>query len=75
MLFSPLAHVDAIDRAEANRLLVAWGHKMGAYTRSNYTIKAHHALFQLGEPVDDLACGPVVIETGRDLIAAIEGAM
>lgn len=60
MLFAPLAHVDAIDRSEANRLLVAWGHRMGPYTRPSHTIDAHHALFQNGESVAVAVSGETV---------------
>ena len=32
-LVAPIAHIEAIERADLNRLLVVWGHRMGAYTR------------------------------------------
>ncbi|MEG9524282.1 MAG: hypothetical protein MIL41_00615 [Hyphomicrobiales bacterium] len=51
MLVAPVQHIEAIDRAELNRLLVRWGHRMGPYTRPNYAIEAHHAMFERGEPV------------------------
>lgn len=62
MLVPPIAHVEAIDRAELNRLLVAWGHQMGPVTRPNYTIEAHHALFEHGRPVAVAAAGETVRE-------------
>lgn len=62
MLITPLAHIDAISRADLNQLLVAWGHRMGPYTRPNYTIEAHHALFEHGEPVAVSAAGETVRE-------------
>ena len=62
MLVLPIAHIEAIDRADLNRLLVAWGHRMGPYTRPNFTIEAHHALFVEGEPVAVAAAGDTVRE-------------
>lgn len=62
MLIAPIAHVETIDRSELNRLLVAWGHRMGPMTRPSYTIEAHHALYHNGEPVAVTACGEPVRE-------------
>lgn len=62
MLFPPIAHMEAIDRAELNRCLVAWGHRMGPYTRPQFEIEAHHALFERGEPVAVAAAGETVRE-------------
>lgn len=62
MLVPPIAHIEAVDRVELNRLLVAWGHRMGAYTRPNYTIEAHHALMHNGRPVAVAAAGETVRE-------------
>jgi hypothetical protein len=50
-LVPPIAHLEAITRADANRLLDRWGHKMGGFTRPTFAIEAHHALFQNGEPI------------------------
>lgn len=61
-LVPPLVHLDAIDREEANRLLVAWGHRMGAYTRPSYAIEAHYALFVQGEPTALAMAGETVRE-------------
>lgn len=61
-LLAPIAHIEAIDRSELNRCLVAWGHKMGPLTRPNFTIEAHHALFESGEPVAVIAAGETVRE-------------
>ncbi|ACL58505.1 hypothetical protein [Methylobacterium nodulans] len=63
MLVPPLAHIEAIDRTDLNRLLTRWGHRMGAYTRPSYAIEAHHALFEHGEPVAVTAAGETVRET------------
>lgn len=62
MLFAPIQHIDAIDRADLNRLLVAWGHRMGAYSRPSYAIEAHYAMFEHGEPVAVAAAGETVRE-------------
>lgn len=62
MLVAPVAHIEAIDRTELNRLLVAWGHRMGPMTRPSYAIEAHHALFHNGAPVAVTAAGEPVRE-------------
>lgn len=62
MLVAPIAHIEAIDRTELNRLLVLWGHRMGPYMRPNFTIEAHHALFEHGRPVAVVAAGETVRE-------------
>lgn len=64
MLVPPIAHIESIDRAELNRLLVRWEHRMGEYTRPTYAFEAHHALFQNGEPVAVSAAG----ETAREVV-------
>lgn len=61
-LLTPIAHLEAIERRDLNRLLVAWGHRMGPYSRPSYAIEAHHALFQHGEPVAVVAAGETVRE-------------
>lgn len=66
MMFAPVVHIEAIDRADANRLLAAWGHRMGAYTRPSYAIEAHHALFHCGEPVAVTMTGETVREVVGD---------
>lgn len=66
MLIAPICHIEAVDRTEANRLLVAWGHRMGPYTRPSYAIEAHHALFEHGEPVAVTMCGETVREVIGD---------
>jgi hypothetical protein len=62
MMFPPVAHLEAIDRATANSLLVAWQHKMGPLTRPNYTIEAHHGLFHHGQPIAVAMSGETVRE-------------
>lgn len=47
----PVASFDSLDLAEANRLLVKWGHKMGPLERGNSESLHCHALFVHGEPV------------------------
>lgn len=64
ILIAPLAHLDAIDRAEANRLLVRWEHRMGPYSRPCYAFEAHHALYHNGEPVAVTSTG----ETAREVV-------
>lgn len=67
-LIAPPVYVSAISRDELNRCLVAWGHKMGAFTRPSYAIEAHHALFHHGKPVAVTAASDTVRETvGRGL--------
>jgi hypothetical protein len=62
MLVSPVVHIEAIDRADLNRLLVLWEHRMGAFERPSYAIDAHHALFHCGEPVALTAASETVRE-------------
>lgn len=62
MLIAPVAHIDAIRRDHANRLLLAWGHRMGAVNRPVYAIDASHALFHHGEPVAVAVAGDTVRE-------------
>lgn len=61
-LIPPILHLEAIERAEANKLLFAWGHRMGPYARPNYTIEAHYAMFAHGEPVALAMAGETVRE-------------
>ncbi len=46
----PLASLEEVDRADANRMLVAWNHKMGPLERGNESGR-HFALFNNGRPV------------------------
>jgi len=65
-LAAPIAHIEAIERADLNKLLVAWGHRMGPYRRPTYAFEAHHALFEHGEPVAITAIGEIVREVAGD---------
>lgn len=47
---APIVAFDEISRADANRCLVAWGHKMGPLERGNVR-GLHYALYEEGEPV------------------------
>jgi len=58
-LIDPIQHLAQIDLAEANQLLVKWGHKMGACNRPNGAIYAH-AMFIHGQPAA-LAIGSSLI--------------
>lgn len=49
-MIAPLYVFDEIELAEANALLLRWGHKMGPLERGN-TAGVHYALFERGEPV------------------------
>ncbi len=62
MLLPPLAHIEAINRITLNECLVAWGHKVGPYTRPNFAIEAHHALFEQGVPIAVIGAGETVRE-------------
>lgn len=64
MLVPPIAHLEAIDRDELNRCLVAWGHRMGPWTRPCFAFEAFHALFEHGRPVAVAAAG----ETPREVV-------
>ncbi|MDB5358872.1 MAG: hypothetical protein JWO51_169 [Rhodospirillales bacterium] len=56
-LVAPIFHVEQIDRAELNRLIHLWGHRMGVYARPHHTVEAHHALLFHGRPVAVTATG------------------
>lgn len=47
----PVATLERIEVAEANRLLARWGHHMGPMNRPAFQPHIAHALFQSGEPV------------------------
>lgn len=47
----PIATLQSVEIADANRLLSAWGHKMGACNRPEEYGLWSHALFHAGEPV------------------------
>lgn len=65
MLISPsILSVQSIDRDQLNGMLLAWGHRMGVYSRPRFTFEAHHALFHHDVPVAVTAAG----ETVRDQI-------
>lgn len=66
MLAPPLLHLEAVGRDEANRLLVAWGHRMGAFARPRFVLEAHHVLMHNGAPVALAAAG----ETVREVVGA-----
>lgn len=44
MFLAPMISFDAIDRAELNECLIAWGHKMGPWERPDYGAEAFHGL-------------------------------
>ena len=62
MLIAPILHVEAIDRGHLNRLLTAWGHRMGPLNRPAYAIDACHALLHNGVPVAVTAASDTVRE-------------
>jgi hypothetical protein len=63
MLAPPIVHVEAIDRDQLNRALVAWEHKMGPWTRPDYGAERFHGLFHNGELVAVSATGSLIAET------------
>ena len=60
-LFGPLVGFDAIDKAECNRALIAWDHKMGPWERPfrSWFWGLRHA----GELVGVCAVGELIAET------------
>jgi hypothetical protein len=60
MLIAPIQHVAAIDKADLNRCLVAWGHRMGPWTRPDYGGPWFHAMHHHGEPVAVAAAGTLI---------------
>lgn len=57
----PLLWFDEVSVAEVNELLVAWGHRMGAINRPNFTADLAHVLVHRSE-------GPVVAVVSSTLI-------
>ena len=57
-----IAHLEAIDMPDINRLLIAWGHKMGPCNRPIGEL-CGHALFAHGEPVALSVTAALVAET------------
>jgi len=51
MTMFPLVTFDEIELAEANALLVRWGHRMGAMERPTYADAPHYAVYHEGRPV------------------------
>jgi antitoxin VapB len=68
MLVPHIFHVERIDRADLNRCLVTWEHRMGAYTRPSAAIEAHHALFMHGKPIAVTAGAETVRDTVGDTL-------
>ena len=68
-LIPPIVHLAQIEIDEANRLLEAWSHKMGACRRPNSHIWAH-AMFMHGEPVAVSITASLVRETCAGLTRA-----
>lgn len=58
----PIMHIAQIDLSEANRLLLAWGHRMGPCNRPDYGIWCH-GLFEHGEPVAVTVTATLIRET------------
>lgn len=65
-LAPPIAHVETIDRDTLNECLMAWGHRMGRYTRPKFAIEHHVAMFEHGRPVAVVAAGETVREVVGD---------
>lgn len=61
MSLFPLVTFDKIQLAEANRCLVAWGHRMGALERGNQDAVCY-ALIHSGEPVAVTAASTLIRE-------------
>lgn len=61
-LVPPVMHLSMIELEEANRLLIAWGHRMGPCRRPNSRIWAH-AMFMHGEPVAVTVTAALIRET------------
>jgi hypothetical protein len=74
MLVEPLISFDRIARADLNRCLVAWGHKMGPWTRPEGYPEWFHGLRQHGQLVAVVAAGALIRErvAGLDRSQALE---
>ena len=61
-LVPPIQHIDVIDLDQLNRCLVAWGHKMGPWTRPAFGGPWFHGMFHHGELVALTAAGTLIRE-------------
>lgn len=61
-LAPPIAHLAEIERAELNRALVAWGHRIGQWNRPQM-LEWHHGLFHNGRLVAVTATASLIRET------------
>lgn len=73
MIIAPLASFDAIDLGEANRLLTAWGHRMGPISRPIGRLDCY-ALRHNGQPVGLAISADLVVASvaGFTRLEAIE---
>lgn len=62
-LVAPLAHIERIDRYHLNQALVAWQHKMGPWSRPDYSPPVFHGLFHNGNMVAVTATGQLIADT------------
>jgi antitoxin VapB len=62
MLFPPILHIEAISNSEADRLLLAWEHKMGPCRRPMGTLTSH-GMFAHGQLVAVSVTAALVAET------------
>ena len=62
MLAAPIIHLEQVDNVDADKLLVAWEHKMGPCNRPMGKIRSH-ILFAHGEPVALSVTADLVAET------------
>lgn len=68
MLIPALISFDAIDRADLNHCLQAWGHRMGEWKRPNYGDEIFHGLRHHGELVGVTAAAGLIAPTGGGLL-------
>lgn len=67
MLAPPIAHLAEISRAELNRCLVAWDHRMGPWTRPDFGSEWFHGLHHNGALVAVAAAASLIGETCAEL--------
>jgi len=69
MLIAPIAHIEAIELADANAALVRWEHRMGPCNRPNGYMWAH-GLFAHGELIAVTISAALIRETCAGLTRA-----
>ena len=67
MLVPPVISFDAIEKADLNRCLIEWGHRMGPWNRPDYGAEAFHGMCHHGKLVAVTASARLIRETAAGI--------